>query len=354
MRYRAGASALVARMKDLSRNGLRLRRHGAAATTTRHIRFAGADGNAYMDRSMVARTGADEAVGLPALAIPGASWQRWLSILLSAALLAATLVRLHQLGLAGIRAALPSAPLFWIALAGHYLALPVSEWVIFRSLWRLPTAGLAALLRKLVSNELLLGYSGELSFYAWARRRAELTASPFGAIKDVSILSALAGNVVTLAMLCAAWPFRAMLGLGHVPGSVAASLGLLLAGSAALLLAGRHIFSLAGADLRRILAIHVIRIVAMMLLSGVLWHAALPGEPLQLWLLLAALQLVVTRLPFVPNKDLVFATCAAALLGGQPHVAALLALVAALVTCAHVVVGGLLASADLLERGAEA
>lgn len=304
---------------------------------------------------MVARTGADDAIGLPALAIPGASWQRWLAILLSAALLTATLVRLHHLGLAGIRAALPSAPLFWLALAGHYLALPASEWVIFRSLWKLPAvAGLAALLRKLVSNELLLGYSGELSFYAWARRRAGLTAAPFGAIKDVSILSALAGNVVTLAMLCAAWPFRALLGLGHVPGSVAASLGLLLTVSAALLLAGRHIFSLAGTALRRILAVHVARIVAMVLLSGVLWHAALPGEPLALWLLLAALQLVVTRLPFVPNKDLVFATCAAALLGGQPHVAALLALVAVLVTCAHVVVGGLLASVDLLERGAEA
>lgn len=308
----------------------------------------------YMNSSMGARTGAEEAIGLPALAIRPANWQRWLSIALSAALLAATLARLGHLGLAGIRAALPSAPLFWLALAGYYLALPVSEWAIFRSLWKLPAAGLAALLRKLVSNELLLGYSGELSFYAWARRRADLTASPFGAIKDVSILSALAGNVVTLAMLCLAWPFRAMLGLGQVPGSVAASLGVLLAVSAALLLAGRHIFSLPAADLRRILAIHVARIVAMLLLSGVLWHAALPGEPLTLWLLLAALQMIVTRLPFVPNKDLVFATCAAALLGAQPHVAALLALVAALVTCAHVVTGALLATADLIERGREA
>lgn len=297
---------------------------------------------------------ADDAIGLPPLLLPRLAWQRWLAMALSLALLVATLIRLERLGAAGLSATLPRGPLFWIALAGYYLALPASEWLIFRSLWRLPAAGIAALLRKMVSNELLLGYSGELSFYAWARRRTGLPASPFGAIKDVSMLSALAGNVVTLGMLMLAWPFRAELGLTRLPGSVAGSFAVLLALSAALLLAGRHIFSLGRDELGRILAIHVARILAMMLLAGTLWHAALPAEPWTLWLLLAALQLVVTRLPFVPNKDLVFAACAAALLGGHADVAALLALVAALVTLAHVVTGGLLAIADLADRGARA
>lgn len=46
-------------------------------------------------------------------------------------------------------------------------------------------AGIGALLRKLVSNELLLGYLGEAQFYAWARSRTNMTTAPFGAIKDI-------------------------------------------------------------------------------------------------------------------------------------------------------------------------
>ncbi|MCI1142015.1 hypothetical protein MOP88_06395 [Sphingomonas sp. WKB10] len=51
-----------------------------------------------------------------------------------------------------------------------------------------------------------MGYSGEAYFYAWARQRAQLVAAPFGAVKDVSILSAIAGNAVTLAMIAIALP----------------------------------------------------------------------------------------------------------------------------------------------------
>ena len=50
-------------------------------------------------------------------------------------------------------------------------------------------------LKKLIGNELLLGYVGEVYFYDWARRHVKMEGSPFGAVKDVAILSALAGNL---------------------------------------------------------------------------------------------------------------------------------------------------------------
>ena len=58
-------------------------------------------------------------------------------------------------------------------------------------------SGLIALHKKRISNEVLLGYSGEAYFYAWARQRSQMVAAPFGAVKDVSILSAIAGNAIT-------------------------------------------------------------------------------------------------------------------------------------------------------------
>jgi hypothetical protein len=96
--------------------------------------------------------------------------------------------------------------------------LPVSEWLIYRHLWSLPLSGLIPLLRKRISNGILLSYSGEFYFYVWVRRRTRLTVAAFGVIKDVSVLSAQVGNLVTLAMLGLAWPVLGTLQLGQYGG----------------------------------------------------------------------------------------------------------------------------------------
>lgn len=286
---------------------------------------------------------------IPALHIPKRSWQRWLSFLISACLLTAILMQFDHLGLARLSAAVPTGVTFWAALAAYYLALPTSEWIIYRQLWNIPPDGFLALLRKLVSNELLLGYSGELSFYAWARRRAKLSATPFAAIKDVSITSAIAGNLATLTMMLVAWPSLRFLHFGPAPRDVALSAAVLLTISVAVLLFKGRIFSLSTAQLRYVFGIHIARLTTTTLLSGLIWHAALPEVPLSLWILLAAMQLLVTRLPFVPNKDLVFAGLALFVVGHDSQVAELIGIVAALIMVAHVILGGLLAIVDMLE-----
>jgi len=290
---------------------------------------------------------------LPSIELPNRNWQKWLSATVSVLLLAAVARQLGHLDRAALLASIPSGPGFWLALAAYYLALPASEWIIFRRLWRLPAAGFAALLRKLVSNEILMGYSGELSFYGWARRHSKLTAAPFGAIKDVSILSALAGNIATLAMMAGAWPIVTRLHAGLRLGDVALSIAAVLIVSIAVGLFNRRIFSLPAAQLRFVLAVHLGRIAATTLLSGLLWHCALPDVPLTLWFVLAALQLLVTRLPFVPNKDLVFANAALLIVGAGSDVGRLMAIVAGLILAIHLLIGLLLAAADLAGQARE-
>ncbi|WP_216075134.1 hypothetical protein, partial [Acinetobacter baumannii] len=82
----------------------------------------------------------------------------------------------------------------------YYVGPPTFDYVIFKRLWHIPLAGLVALHKKRISNEVLFGYSGEAYFYAWARQRTQMVAAPFGAVKDVMILSAIAGNAITLIM----------------------------------------------------------------------------------------------------------------------------------------------------------
>jgi hypothetical protein len=277
------------------------------------------------------------------------NWQRWLSGAISFALFATILWKLRSFGFDAALQTLPVRPIFWFAFAGYYLALPSSEWLIFRRLWNLPAAGFAALLRKLVSNEVLFGYSGEVYFYAWARRHARLVAAPFGAIKDVSILSALAGNLITLVMVGFAWPLVGKVAPQFHPHAVFLSAAAIIGTSMALLAFKSRIFSLGRADLQMIFGVHLVRLLATTLLSGVMWHTALPEVPLVWLLVLATMQLLVTRLPFVPNKDLVFASLAIFLIGHDSQVAALIAVIAGLILAVHLTIGGLLVLADLFE-----
>ncbi len=132
--------------------------------------------------------------------------------------------------------------------------------MIFRRLWRLPAAGFAALLRKTVYNELVLGYLGETWFYTWARRRAGLAADPFGAIKDVAILSALAGNLVTLVLIAALWPLVRETVIGAGTRTLVLSLAPVVLISLGVLAFRRQVFSLARGELAFVGAIHLLRI----------------------------------------------------------------------------------------------
>lgn len=266
-------------------------------------------------------------------------WQKYVSLSLSIALLVALGSKVESIGFAELLRRVPVAPLFWLAFVAYYLALPASEWLIFRRLWNIPPSGFAALLRKLVSNEILFGYSGEAYFYGWARRHAKMTAAPFGAIKDVSILSAVAGNLMTLAMLGLVWPVLGQLGPDLHGRTVALSAALIM-GLSLMLLAFRHrIFSLPRSDLRFVFGVHAARLLLTTMLSGVMWHSVLPAVAMGWLLILATLQLLVTRLPFVPNKDLVFASTALFLIGHDGAIGPLIAMIAGLILLVHLILG---------------
>lgn len=286
---------------------------------------------------------------LPILMIKRFNWQGWLSGLLSLAFVCTVIWKIRDFGFARSLETLPTGIMFWLAFAGYYLALPSSEWLIFRRLWNLPYVGFIALLRKMVSNEVLLGYSGEVYFYTWARSHANLTTAPFGAIKDVSILSALAGNLVTLLMMVAAWPLVGTVAPQFHAKAVLLSAGAILGVSMLVLLLRSRIFSLPKAQLKGIFAIHIMRLVVTTTLSGVMWHAALPNVPLAWLILLATLQLLVTRLPFVPNKELVFASLAIFLIGNDGTVATLIAVIASCILATHLLLGAVLTCGELIK-----
>ncbi|MEQ1498736.1 MAG: hypothetical protein ABL914_08725 [Novosphingobium sp.] len=289
------------------------------------------------------------AAGAPAADAGQSRWAALASMAVSLALLVAVAFQFRDLDTAEMARLLPSAPQFWLAFAGYYLALPISEWVIYRRLWHFPPAGFGALLRKLVSNELLLGYLGEAQFYAWARARGNLDAAPFGAIKDITILSALTGNLATLVMLVLAWPFVTAGQLGVEGTTAFAALGIVLLTSLVILLFRQKLFTLPRRELLLISGIHLVRIAAVLFLSAVMWQAVLPEVALTMWLVLATLRQLISRLPLMPNKDVVFAGITVLLLGNSAQVAALMAMMAVLLLATHLLVGTLFGLVGLFD-----
>ena len=284
----------------------------------------------------------------PPLDVSGRGWLQWLGLTVSAVTFAAVLYQIRGVDPHEVLGLLPRAPAFWLIFALYYAGPVLCEWAIFRRLWQLPPSGLFALTRKYVGNEILLGYFGEAYFYVWARTRLEMPGSPFGAIKDVAILSALVGNIVTLALLAVAYPILGAAHIGAGEREVYLSLAVLVASSAAAFFFRRRLFSLPNADLHFITGVHFVRVLGATILAALMWHFALPGIWLGWWLLLAALRQLLSRLPFLPNKDLAFAGLAMMVVGRANEIAALLTMIAGLLLVTHIVAGLVSIAADFV------
>jgi hypothetical protein len=66
----------------------------------------------------------------------------------------------------------------------------------------------------------------------------------------------------------------------------------------------------------------------------------------ELWVLLSAMRMLLSRLPFLPNKDVVFAALAVFMIGQDAEVGALMAMMASLLLATHLGLGLLLVGGE--------
>jgi energy-converting hydrogenase Eha subunit G len=76
-----------------------------------------------------------------------------------------------------------------------------------------------------------------------------------------------------------------------------------------ILLFRQKLFSLPRRELFIITAVHFLRIVAYVGLTALMWHLVLPGVGYGLWLVLATLRMLISRLPLVPQGCHLFGPC---------------------------------------------
>lgn len=255
----------------------------------------------------------------------------------------------RQLPVSGISALLRASPGFWCAAVGYVLVHPLADLVIFRRLWGRRKGMLGVLTRRFISNEVMFSYSGDVYLFAWAR--GQRIDAPLHAIKDVSVLSALVGNFVTIGLIAAfaLGPGLASLGLGaaHISLSVA----LVVVPSLAMVGFRRRLLRMSGRDALFVGSVHVVRAVAMLALLVPLWLAAEPTLGWGTCLLFLTVRQLLSRVPLMPGKDMLFAG-SVALIGKAGAAATVAATSGALgITATETLLALFLAAATLLPAG---
>lgn len=225
-------------------------------------------------------------------------------------------VQLSRVGWGALLSSLPETPWFYLIFALRYFLQPLSEIPAYGLVWRAPLRRhWSAFLRKRVYNFAVMGYSGEAFFTLWARRTLRLSDRDILAgVKDNTLISALVSNTVTAATIAALYAYSDLdREVSSMPGG-RVLFALAFLSSAGLAIAGvvfrRQLIGTAPAVTRRIIAVNGVRIVLSLFLQAMLYACVIPDAPLSAWMTFIALQLVVSRIPLLPNKDIVFLTAA--------------------------------------------
>ena len=246
-----------------------------------------------------------------------------------AGVVAYLLFRLTHVGWGQVLDNLPQSYWFYIFFLLRFLALPMSELAIYEIVWRTPLLKFFfVFIRKRVYNFAVMGYSGEAFLTIWARRRLHLSDKTIlMGVKDNNLLSAFTSNSATVLLiffLAATDGLRA--GLEAFPGAgLLFALAFLSATTLAILVIifRRKLIALPPGVMPVLLSVHGVRQILIIGLHAAMYAAALPGAPLQAWLIFIAMQLVLSRIPFLPNQDVVYLTAALTLspIVGMPEAA---------------------------------
>lgn len=253
-----------------------------------------------------------------------------------------------DIGWAEIWMSLPTEPLFYLLFILIYCALPVTETIIYGRLLKFPFLfGLPFFFKKRVYNKDVLNYSGEVYLFAWADRVIDRPRKEvMHTIKDNNLLSALASTLFAVALLGAFF----FSGKVEIPASYTENLELKVAVGA--LLVGllivvavrfrRSIFGLTPGRLMGVFGTHLGRLTVVSTLQILQWLVVLPGVGMAVLFTFLSLQIIASRIPLLPARDLIFIGAAVEMAGSldvsSPDVVGMLVVASAMDKLANLII----------------
>lgn len=255
-------------------------------------------------------------------------------------ILAYLVYELRDVSWAEIGTALPTNPLFYLLFLLLYFLLPLAECFVYRITWTFDAwQSFPAFVKKRIYNKDVLGYSGEVYFYAWARKNVNLSdLEILKTIRDQNIVSSAASTMIAV-VLGVVFLYTGQISvtewIGRQETSYLVGGTVVTALLVALVVRLRHyLFSMAFKTATLIFAVHLARLVVGQGLQIGMWAVAMPEVALPTWFTFAALSIIVTRIPLIPNRDLIFLSLGVSLSGmvgiSEAGVFAMLAAIAVL------------------------
>lgn len=225
--------------------------------------------------------------------------------------------KLYDIGLTRVVESLPLNPLFYLLFFVIYFSLPLSEIYIYGVKWNF--RGYRAFLvfvQKKVLNTDVLGYSGEFYLFYWAKEKLKIPAvEAMKFVKDNNILSSLSSTFISVILLIF-FLTQGYINPGDYFPQIENQLTYLWIGLALIVVLfvaykfRSYILSLSIIDAAKISAIYTGRLVFTNLIQIIQYKIAEPSIPWAVWFSLMAVQIMSTRIPFLPSRDVLYVSVA--------------------------------------------
>lgn len=245
--------------------------------------------------------------------------------------------QLREVEFRSVLQGLPRNPGFYVLLVVLYILLPTIQFLAYRVVWDFrPGHAIRAFIKKRILNREVLGYSGEVYIFAWARDHIAMpNRSLMECIRDMNIISAVA-STLTAVLLLAFFALEGQVNVRNLIGETQTAVLIGGIGGTLILLVivftrRKWLFSMPWKQTRIIFGLHVARVLVRQVLEITMWHFAMPGVSIETWFTYAAASIVVYRLPFIPNQDLLMTGVAVSIAGvmgvSEAHILALFGIV---------------------------
>ena len=221
-------------------------------------------------------------------------------------------LELYKIGWRKVWESLPVTPYFYLLFLIGYFQLPFFELWIYRLAWVFDVVkSIPTFMIKRVYNKDVLGYSGELYFYAWVKKHLGVPDSEIlTTIKDNNIISSAASTFVSVALL----------GIFVYTGQVKVSEwinhesmhywligGFLLIVVIVFLYRFRnYVIHLTFRKAAEIFGIHLFRLILLQGINLLMFYVVMPDIPFFVWFTYIALEIILSRIPLLPNRDFIF------------------------------------------------
>lgn len=242
----------------------------------------------------------------------GKSLLRWFRRIFIAGILTWLFYQITKVGWGSVWNSLPTNPLFYLLFLLNYLSLPVFEIFIYRLTWNFEMLkSLPVFMLKKGYNKDVLGYSGEFYFYLWARKVLDVgDAYILKIIKDNNIISSIASTLISVVLLAAflytgqikIMDWLANQNQVYVYGGPI----LLILLTAAFIRFRHYVISMPMKTALTIFGIQNLRLLMIHAVNLLMYIIVIPQTPFYVWFTLIAIEIILSRIPFLPNRDLIF------------------------------------------------